>query len=149
MIKSCFFSSCFTLSPLMLWHIFGTHKHLINLPLELSIFFTFNSYSFSFITPSFLLKKLLTSILISRDGFNFSSSTTLWVMSVCCDPASYNNFIAQTCVLFLSVTNAYVVCSKMFVLFLTRHVISSSVVLSLTLFGLHKAVWWSPSFLHL
>ena len=125
----------------MFGHIFGTHKHLINLPLKLSIFFTFNSYSFSFITPSFLLKKLLTSILISRNGFNFSSSTNLCVMNVCCDPASNNNFIAQTCVSFLSVTNAFTVCSKMFALFLTRHVIYSSVGLSLTLFGSHKAVW--------
>ena len=60
---------------------------------------------------------------------------------VCCDPTSNNNFIAKTCVSFLSVTNALAVCSKMFVLFLTRHVISSPVGLSLTLFGLHNAVW--------
>ena len=62
-------------------------------------------------------------------------------MNVCCYLASNNNFIVQTCVSFLSVTNAFAVCSKMFVLFLTRHVISSSVGLSLTFFGLHKAVW--------
>ena len=140
LIKSHFFNSCFTFYPLIFGHIFGTHKHLINLLLELSVFFTFNSYSFSFIAPSFLLKKLLTSILISRNDFNFSSSTTLCVTNVCCDPASNNNFIAPACVSFLSVTNAFAVCSKMFVLLLTRHVISSYVGLSLTLFGLHKAV---------
>ena len=62
-------------------------------------------------------------------------------MNVCCDPVSNNTFIAQTCVSLLSVTNAFAVCSKMFVLFLTRHVISSSGWLLLTLFGLHNAVW--------
>ena len=45
--------------------------------------------------------------------------------------ASNNNFIAQTWVLFLSVTNTFAVCSKMFVSFLTRHVIYSSGELSL------------------
>ena len=62
-------------------------------------------------------------------------------MNVCGYPASDNSFIAQTCEPFLSVTYAFAVCSKSFVLFLTRHIISSSAVLSLTLFGLHKVVW--------
>ena len=70
-IKSRFFNSCFTLWPLIFGHIFGTHK------------------------------KLLTFILILRNGFNFSSSTTLCVMNVCCDLASNNDFIAQTCFIFI------------------------------------------------
>ena len=57
------------------------------------------------------------------------------------NPASNNNFIAETCVSFLSVTDAFTVCSKMLVLSLTGHVISSFDGLSSTLFGLHNAVW--------
>ena len=57
-IKSRFFNSCFTLWPSIFGYIFSTHKHLINLILELSIFYTFNSYSFIFITPSVLLKNI-------------------------------------------------------------------------------------------
>ena len=51
LIKSCFFNCCFTLWSLIFRHVFGIHKHLINLLLKVSIFFTFVSYSFSFITP--------------------------------------------------------------------------------------------------
>ena len=91
----------------------------------------FSSYYFSVITPV-LHKKLLTSILISRNSFNFSSSTTLCVMNVYCDPVSNNNFIAQTCV-------SFAICSR-FVLILTRREISSSDGFSLTFFGLRNAV---------
>ena len=128
----------FYILALIFGHTFDTYKH--NLPLELPTFFAFNSHSFSFIIPSFLLKELLTSKFISHNGFNFSLSSTLCVMNDCCDTASDNSFIAQTCILsFLSVSNAFAVYSKMFVLF-------SSGGFSLTLFGLRKVIWWSPIF---
>ena len=53
LIKLCFFKSFFTLWALIFRHIFATHKHLINLQLQLSIFITFNSYSFSSLLPLF------------------------------------------------------------------------------------------------
>ena len=56
LIKSRFFSSCFTLWPLMFGHIFGTHKHLINLPLELPISFTFPHIPSVSLLPLFYLK---------------------------------------------------------------------------------------------
>ena len=55
-------------------------------------------------------------------------------MNVYCDTSSNSDFIAQTCVSFLSVTDAFAVWSKIFVLFLTRHVISSSGGFWLTFF---------------
>ena len=102
LIKSCFFNCCFTLWSLIFRHAFGIHKHLINLLLKVSIFFTFVSYS-----QFHYSLKLLTSILISRNDSNFSSSTTRCDVHVCCDPASNNNFIVQTCTSFSSVTNTF------------------------------------------
>ena len=130
LIKLWFLMTQFRFCPFIFEQILSTDQTLIK---WFSLLFIGNNLTFcslSFISPSRRLKNPLAPIFNSRRGFDFNSSTILWVMKVYCDPGSNNIFTPQHGFSFLMVAMVFAVCSNIEVLLFPKLVEESSLLLS-------------------
>ena len=123
------FDDTFRFCPFIFEQILSTDQTLIKWFSLLFIGNNLTFYSLSFISPSRRLKNPLAPIFNSRRGFDFNSSTILWVMKVYCDPRSKDIFTPHG-FSFSSVSMVFAVCSNIEVLLFTKLVEESSLLLS-------------------